>query len=293
MPNKSFLIFVSIGAIVTMAFTALAKNMSIGFGLITKKNVFTLLFISILNSIILFAITYLTDDLFLTFWVFCFVFLLFGLINISVIHEKFLPNPGEKKYVTTFSEIFFSIAIVLFVCIISSLLQYFLRSKDFLFYPVLFSGISFIVPLFFYYTYEAGINIPPTDFLVWEYPVSKRIDPPDEGINENTFVIGFDISKKALEKKTSFRAKAPENIILGELFYHFINEYNEEKSETPIEYLNEYKEPIVWWFRLKRKWYEFNKVLDPSQRIRDNFIKENSVIVCEQLVQTNKKSPKR
>ena len=284
MPNKNFLIFVSLGAIVMIALAALAKTLARGFNLLDKKNGFIIFFIALLNSIILFAVTYLEDDPFTIFWIYSVVFLLFSVINLLITHNKFVVSQGEKKHVVIFGEIFFSLAIMLFVVIVSSLLQFYLKNKEFLFFPVLISGISFIVPLFFYFTYEAALNIPATDFNVWQYP-STRIDPPDEGINENLFVIGFDIPKKMFEAKTSFRAKAPENIILGELFYHFINEYNEEKSETPIEYIDPNKEPIVWWFRLKRKWFQFNTVLDPSQRIRDNFIKENSVIICEQLIQ--------
>jgi len=284
MPQKSFLIVVSLGAIVLIVFAALANSLARGFSISDKKNVFILLLTSILNSVVLFAITYLSDDPYIIFWIFSGIYLIFGIITVLINHEKFVPEANEKIYVVTIAEIFFTISIALFVTIISSLLQFYLKDKTFLFFPVACSAIAFLLPLFFVYTFDAAANIPPTDFLVWEYP-SKRIDPPAEGVNENMVVIGFDIAKRAQDKKTSFRAKAPENIILGELFYHFINEYNEEKSETPIEYLNQKKQPIVWWFRLKPKWYQFNKVLDPSLRIRDNFIKENSVIICEQLIQ--------
>jgi hypothetical protein len=285
MLHNVFLIFTAIGAVIMAALFAFAKSLSKSLSSLTKKYIFLLLFTSLLNSILLFAITYLTDDLFITFWIFCFIYLVFGILNIVLMHNSFSPGDGEQKTPYIFSEIFFSISITLLVSILFSLIEFFIKDKSFLFYPILMSGLFFTIPLFFLYTFDAAISIPATDFHVWEYPVLKRIDPPDESINENLLVIGFNISKRVFEKKTVFRAKAPENIILGELFYHFVNEYNEEKSETPIEYLNEYKEPIIWWFRLKRKWYQFNKVLDPFLRIRDNFIKENSVIICEQLIQ--------
>lgn len=281
---KNILIFATITVVVIIAFIAFAKNLSQSFNSINKKTALSLFFISLLNAIIAFGITYLNDDPFFDFCTFSFIFLVFGIIHLLVIHDKFLVINSENKYTVAFGEMIFSIAIMLSVVLLISLLEFFIKDKSFLFVPVLLSVITFIVPLFFYYTFEAAVNIPETDFIVWEYPVLKRIDPPDESANDNLLVIGFNISKKIFEKKTVFRARAPENIILGELFYHFINEYNDDKSGTPIEFLDENKEPIVWWFRLKRKWYHFNKVLNPNVRIRDNFIKENAVIICEQLI---------
>ncbi|HZY38737.1 MAG TPA: TssN family type VI secretion system protein [Mucilaginibacter sp.] len=290
MLQNTLFIFSAIGAVIMTAFFAFAKSLSKSLGALTKMNIFVLVIFSLLNAVFLLAVTYLVGDLFIVFWLFCLIYLVFGIINFFLMHGRFLPLDGEKKYSCAFAEILFSIALMLFVTILSSLALYFLKDKTFLFYPVMLSVLAFIVPQFFYYTFDAAADIPATDFNVWEYPVSKRIDPPEESGNENLLVIGFNVSKKISEKKTVFRAKAPENIILGELFYHFVNEYNDEKSETPIEYLDANKDPIVWWFRLKKKWYQANKILDPTLRIRDNFIKENSVIICEQLVKAQGKS---
>src|SRR4029079_11802767 len=105
--------------------------------------------------------------------------------------------------------------------------------------------------------------------------------PPDDP-NEKLLVIGFEIGKKSADlKKTYFRAKAPENLKLGELFYHFINDYNDLQSETPIEFSdNSQGIAYQWWFRIKPKWYQTNKILDPMLSFKSNGIKENSVIVC-------------
>jgi hypothetical protein len=69
---------------------------------------------------------------------------------------------------------------------------------------------------------------------------------------------------------------------LGELFYHFINDYNELQSETPIEYqINGVA--TEWWYHLKTKWYMPRRILDPHLTVRENGIKENSVIICERI----------
>jgi len=289
MLQKSFLISMSLASVITIALVMLAKNISQAFGSISRKDNLALLFIGILNAVILFSITYLVVEPFSLFWIYSFIFLLFGIVNVVFAQNKFEARPDEKKFIVGLGNFFFNLAVVFFVCVISSLLQFYLKDRAFLFYPVMCSGLAFLVPVCFSFTFDAAVNIPPTDYTVWEYPLSQHIDPPDESDNERLYVIGFDIPKRIGDKKTSFRARAPENIILGELFYHFINEYNEEKGDTLIEYLDAGKKPIVWWFRLKRKWYQRNIVLDPSQRIRDNHIRENSVIICEQIIPADNK----
>lgn len=111
------------------------------------------------------------------------------------------------------------------------------------------------------------------------------MDPPDEREGDRLLVIGFEIAKKNTDgKKTYFRARAPEGIGLGELFYHFINDYNELHSETPIQYINHQNEPYEWWFRIKPKWYNGQRILHPNQTMTTNAIRENSVIICERII---------
>ena len=146
------------------------------------------------------------------------------------------------------------------------------------------STLTFFVPMLVYYTFEAAYNIPSPTYGTWHYPVNNVIELPPENPKEKLLVIGFEIAKKASDaKRTFFRAKAPEGFELGELYYHFINDYNELHPETLIEYVDEEYEPNEWLFKMKRKWYESKIVLDPSASIRDNGIKENTVIICERI----------
>jgi hypothetical protein len=124
--------------------------------------------------------------------------------------------------------------------------------------------------------------IPAAHYTTWQYP-AQAIDLPDEKEGEKLLVIGFEIAKKPTDTKTYFRAKAPEQMALGELYYHFINDYNDLQSETPIHFTDADNEMTNWWFRLKPKWYQRHRILDPFSTIAENGIKENSVIVCERL----------
>ena len=69
---------------------------------------------------------------------------------------------------------------------------------------------------------------------------------------------------------------------LGNLYYHFINDYNDQQSETTIQYADK-ETAHEWWFRLKTKWYQFEEVLDPNLTFVENKIKENSIIICERI----------
>jgi hypothetical protein len=283
MTTKFFSIFTGIAMVITIVCVTVAKNLSQGFAAFGKKPILIALLTSVLDALLAFAITYSTDEPFILFWILCVIFLVFGCIHVGVMHNKFIHRDGEKTYMVMGAEVLFAFAVMFFTVVLFCLLQYFLKDKTFLFYPELFSVLMFLVPLFFYYTFRAAYHIPEPVFKTWQYPAIS-IDPPDENANEHLLVIGFDIPKKLMDKKTFFRAKTPEAIVLGELFYHFMNDYNELQSETPIQYLDAKKEPVIWWFRLKRKWYQINKVLDPSITVRENGIKENSVIICEQLI---------
>jgi hypothetical protein len=97
-------------------------------------------------------------------------------------------------------------------------------------------------------------------------------------------VIAFEICKKETDKAPSnFRAKGPDTMKLGDLYYHFINDYNEFQSETPIQFADSDHSPYGWGFRVKPKWYQLQRILDPELTIRENRIIENTVIICERI----------
>ena len=72
-------------------------------------------------------------------------------------------------------------------------------------------------------------------------------------------------------------------MVLGELYYFFINDYNEVQSETPIQFASPEGEPYEWLFRKETKWYEGVNILDPTLTVKDNAIEENSIIICERI----------
>jgi hypothetical protein len=222
---------------------------------------------------------------YIVFWLAALVFVAFGLFHILVFHKKyFYPDPNSRGGVVI-GELLFSIALLFFCVVVFSALIYFVMgNKSYPFYPMLTSMLAFFVPVSLFYTFQAAYNIPDPVFASWIYPIHQQIDLPDEKPNEKLVVIAFEIAKKASsELKTNFRAKGPETMKLGDLYYHFINDYNELHSETTIDFADGQHESYEWWFRLKPKWFQPNRILDPELTVRENKIKENSVIICERL----------
>ncbi len=214
---------------------------------------------------------------------FAVLFAVAGIVHVLILHRKyFTPKPGKYNE-TLLGEILFAVAVAALVIAAFSALEYFLVNKAFLFYPILMSVLAFIVPLLVVHTFEAAYTIPKAVFHTWSYPAAP-LDLPEEDENEKLLVIGFEIEKKTGDgKKNYFRAKSPEGIVLGELYYHFINDYNEMQSETRIQFMDEENEPQLWWFRAKRKWYQPERILNPQATMKENGVVENTVIICERV----------
>jgi len=284
MAIKFFWIYIGTFLACSIALVAIVKQFAEGFAGSGKKPIVYGGASSVVTALAAYVTTYVTDHMFTIYWIFSAIFLLFGIIHMSLVHKKYFATPSQDKTKVILGEIFFGLSIIFFTVVVFSSLQYFLQNKSFLFYPMLMSTISFFIPFLVINTFDAAYGIPPAAFKTWQYPLNEQIDLPDENPREKLYVIGFLIAKKTSDnKKTYFRAKAPESMTLGDLYYHFINDYNELQSETPIQYATDEFDAHEWWFRRKPKWYQSQKILDPEITVRENGIKENTVIICERI----------
>lgn len=284
MAIKIFLGYIGLFLAFAIALLILVKPFSEGFAAGGKKPTVYSIVSSIIVSLIAYISRFVTDHTFTVYWIISGIFLLFGIIHVSIVNKKFFYS-GDNNNKVFIGEIMFGFSVIFFVIVIFSSLQYFLSGdKQYLFYPVLFSLLSFFIPVLIVHTFNAAYNIPTASFITWSYPLSQQIDLPEENPNEKLYVIGFEIAKKNSDvKKTYFRAKAPEGLKLGELYYFFINDYNELQSETPIEYATKDFDAYEWWFRRKPKWYQRQRILNPDITIRENGIRENTIIICERI----------
>ena len=270
-----------------IALAVVVKNLSEGFAVSGKKPFVYSSLSGILASLAAHLASYISKNPFDVFWYLGGVFLLFGIVHILFVHKRYFGGHRYNANKVLLAEVVFGLSVVFFTIVVFSSLQYFLKKQtDFLFYPLLLSSLLFFVPLLVFHSFQAAFDIPATTFPVWTYPLHKPIDLPDpeDMPNERIVVIGFEIAKKETDnRKTYFRAKGPETMKLGEFFYHFMNEYNESYSQTPIAYTDRGYEPFEWWFARKPKWFQLQKIYNPELSIRENGIKENTVIVCERI----------
>lgn len=148
------------------------------------------------------------------------------------------------------------------------------------------SSILWIVIVkFIYHTFQKAIAIPVKVFNKWYYPLHMNMEDPDEDKMKHMLVISFMFQKKTTDDYyTNFRAKAPVDMEFGQLFYYFINDYNERHPNATIEYVNELGQPYGWTFYRKLKWYEFStNYIDDRKTFFANRIRENDVIVCTRI----------
>lgn len=145
------------------------------------------------------------------------------------------------------------------------------------------SVLFFVISFFVYNTFLKVVSIPIKIYKKWYYPVHEAIDDPDEAKLKNILIISFEFQKKKTDQYfTNFRAKAPSDMEFGQLFYYFINDYNERHPNGKIEYVNEHRSPYGWIFYRKPKWYSIGtKYIDTDFTFFTNHIRENDVIVCD------------
>ncbi len=144
------------------------------------------------------------------------------------------------------------------------------------------SSLWFLIPVLLDITISRLLEVPPKQFKKWQYPVSVKIEDPTDREMENPVVISF-IFRKSPDsaEETTFRAKAPQEMKLGRLFYFFINDYNSRHPEGPVSFFDMNNNPHQWtFFKLKNKFFKIKTPLDPDESIANCRIKENDILIC-------------
>lgn len=240
---------------------------------------------SVFTGAVIFGITYLSENYFNNYILFLIIFMLAGLVHVYIMYHKFWAG---KKHSSLLSEFLYTLSIVLLIGVVFGSLEYFLKDSNFMFYPMLLAGFSFFIPTLVHKTFVKAIAIPQRMYKRWYYPIHNPLPEPDDDDMRDLIVIGFEMEKSlGDDSRTYFRARAPQRMDLSALFYHFINDYNDTHSETPIQITTDYGRPFAWIFEKKTKWYQQGKIYDPESPIFANGIKENTVIICKRFIETN------
>lgn len=217
----------------------------------------------------------------LLFYLLILLMLVIGIVHV-IMYYKILPWVSPSKF---WSGLIFTLLLACIGGVFLLLAFHFGQYRSYV--PIhLTSLLIFILPFLLYSVYQFYLNIPVKVLRKWYYPVDKHIEDPLDREMESPHIIAFDFKKKAAdENMTSFRAKAPKEMVFGKLFYYFINDYNDRNPEGPIEFLDENKKPYDWIFYFKPKWFSSIRYIDPEETNSFNFIRENSVIICKRVIE--------
>jgi hypothetical protein len=217
-------------------------------------------------------------DHLLFFILFQFYFLLLG-----IAHTFYMPV--HLKWTREGNSIWAEMIFTIIAGIIGSIgfiLVYRFFSNEGMEYSMATSICTFIIPWFFYQTFQKAVAIPPKIMKQWFYPLHEEIEEPDENKLKNLLVISFEFQKHHADAYvTNFRAKAPTDMAFGELFYYFINDYNERHPNDRIQFSGNAGTPHGWIFYKKPKWHTLiTQYINADKTIFNNNIKENDIIIC-------------
>jgi hypothetical protein len=209
------------------------------------------------------------------------IFLVIGFLHIWCMHKYLKWSGGENSLVF---EVIFTLVVAAFGYMAFSIVFTYFNKQGFQYYMAT-SSFFIIIAYFIYATFIMAVSIPLKIYEKWFYPVHEEMEEPDDSRMKNMLVISFEFQKKKTDSHyTNFRAKAPADMEFGQLFYYFINDYNERHPNAKIEFLNDQSGPYGWVFYKKPAWYSFNtSYVDSAKSFYINNIRENEIIVCKRV----------
>ena len=283
MTLKFFLVFISSFFASSVIIMVLLKKINANFSNLGGKTWWTNILYSIGGALVSFLSTLFTTNYLNTYMILSAVATLLGMLLVFITHKRFFKQHAHNRSQQSVTEILYTVSVLNFIIIGLVASLYYFTSDKFLFFPMLCSMLFFLVPLLLYHAYLNLIYIPAPVYEYWEYPLLNPITLDDDDDNSPLLEVGFKLKKKESEKESVFRTKAPQDMILGDLLYHFINEYNEVQSETPIQFVDENHQPEKWYFRTAGKGLRSSRVLNPHQTIKQNKLREDDIIICDRI----------
>ena len=146
--------------------------------------------------------------------------------------------------------------------------------------------LIFPLPLIFYKTYVAFIDIPYEFYKVWHYETGIS-DVSLEGMDFNSLmVLDLEFSRRPDDTdRHRVRAKAPADMIFGTWFRKFISDYNLKFPNQNISVTNSEGEAFGWVFYSKRSFFHRRRLLDPDLTITQNNVREHVTIISKRVIE--------
>lgn len=142
------------------------------------------------------------------------------------------------------------------------------------------------LPLIFYWTYVAFIDIPFEIYNVWKYPIGSS-DINFDGLDfTKLMVLELEFGKQLDDvDRMEVKAKAPADMPFGDWVKKFIDDYNYKFVNQPIVYTNKQGEPYGWIFYVKKSFFHKKRLLDPKLSIAKNKIEEHITIISKRVIE--------
>lgn len=146
------------------------------------------------------------------------------------------------------------------------------------------STFNFVIPLLFWWSYVALLSIPAEIYKVWKYPAAP-INLDMEHLDFNRMlVLELEVYKHTNDPEPiKVKVKAPENMMFGNWFYKFIEDYNIKFPKSPVKYNADDNEVYKWIFFIKTSIFKRNIFIDPDLNIRENGISEKVTIYAKRV----------
>jgi hypothetical protein len=144
--------------------------------------------------------------------------------------------------------------------------------------------IPFMLPFFFWESYQAWRAIPPRRYKLWHYnPLAPSPDLSRMDLN-NFMVVHFWMTRRYGENLYhDFSSKAPYQMRLNDLFAIFLTDYNQLKPDQALQYVDGQGQAYGWLFYAKQPWWRRRRYYDPDRTFQDNFLRQGSIIVAQRV----------
>ena len=198
-----------------------------------------------------------------------------GIGHVYLVYHFIPINPNDF-----WSGFLITVLIMFIAAGAAAVLYYFVRLD----YRFLTYTLTFIIPYVCWQAYRYFFQIPAPVYKAWYYPVNEEMPDLDMIDLSQIEVVQFVFCKKIHDpSQTSFTSKAPLNMTLGQLFFIFINDYNDKNAQQHIDYLKSAQEPFGWLFYRKTKWFNRKQFFDADLSFRNNSIQANELIYAERV----------
>lgn len=204
------------------------------------------------------------------------------MLGLGTLHARLMYRfSGQVSEIDDLSN---GIILTVQLMIAGGVVMFFLYQKlhlDVAFVTVLiFFPIPFVVVQARYYLNQ----IPGAVYKLWFYPQDQEMPDLDFIDLSQIEVVQFVFLKRREDTAlTNFTSKAPLEMSLAQLFFIFINDYNEKNSRNTIQYANERNLVYGWLFYRRQKWPRGRHYFDPDQSFRQNAIQPNELIYAERV----------